>query len=444
MASPGAPWTRTRTAPLTSDAVLDRLQGLHPKVIDLSLDRVEALLHRLDEPHRQLPPVIHVAGTNGKGSTIAYMRAILEAAGHAVHVFTSPHLVRFAERIRVAGRIIDEDALTALLEECEAANRGDAITFFEITTAAAFLAFARTSADVLLLETGLGGRLDATNVVDRPAACVITPISLDHPQFLGDDLAGVAFEKAGILKSGVPCAVAAQAPAATAVIGDRAAAVAAPLLVEGEDWSVEAGDDGLVFRGADGQSRTLPAPGLIGAHQVGNAGLALAAIDLLDAVAVTDAARARGLQGADWPGRLHHVTSGNLVDRLPEDWQMWVDGGHNPAAGAALAAWAAGLDGGPLHLIVGMMTGKDATGFLAPLAPHAADLCAVSVPGEDGGLPAVEVAAAAATLGLDAAVAADVRGALDDLARDASGPARILVTGSLYLVGSVLRENGPA
>ena len=431
-----------RTAPLNNDVVLDRLQGLHPKVIDLSLDRVEALLHRLGEPHRRLPPVVHVAGTNGKGSTIAYVRAILEAAGHAVHVFTSPHLVRFAERIRLAGKIIDEDVLTALLEECEAANGGVPITFFEITTAAAFLAFARAPADVLLLETGLGGRLDATNVVDRPAACVITPISLDHPQFLGDDLAGIAFEKAGILKPRVPCAVAAQAPAAAAVIGARAAAVEARLLVQDEAWSIEADGDSLVFRGADGRRRTLPTPGLIGAHQVGNAGLALAAIDLLDALPVADEARARGLQGADWPGRLHHVTRGALVDRLPAGCELWVDGGHNPAAGSVLAAWAAGLDGGPLYLIVGMMTGKDAAGFLAPLAPHAADLRAVTVPGEEGSLPAADVAAAAGTLGLDAAVAADVRSALDDFVIGASGPGRILVTGSLYLVGSVLRENG--
>ena len=441
---PMRPHRRPRTAPLTdqSDVVLDRLQGLHPKIIDLSLDRVEILLRRLGNPHHDLPPVVHVAGTNGKGSVIANLRAILEAAGYAVHVFTSPHLVRFAERIRIAGRLINEDALQAVLEECEAANTGDPITFFEITTAAAFLAFVRAPADVLLLETGLGGRLDATNVIARPAATVITPVSHDHQQFLGDDLGGIAFEKAGILKAGVPGVIAAQVPVVADVIAARAAEIGAPLLVQDKDWSVAAAGASLVFQGVDGARRVQPAPNLVGAHQFGNAGVALAALDALAELPVTDAARAAGLGAAEWPGRLHPITGGVLADSLPADWELWVDGGHNLAAGQVLAAWAAGLGERPLHLVVGMMTGKDPAAFLAPLAPYIAGVHAVAIPGEDGTLPAENVATAARTLGLDTRVADDVRGAFIDVATNAAGPARVMVTGSLYLVGSVLRDNG--
>ncbi|HVH03801.1 MAG TPA: folylpolyglutamate synthase/dihydrofolate synthase family protein, partial [Amaricoccus sp.] len=346
-----------------SDRVLDRLTALHPKVIDLSLGRIERLLAALGHPERRLPSVVHVAGTNGKGSVVAMLRAGLEASGARVHVYTSPHLARFHERIRIAGALIDEDALVALLERCEAANAGAPITFFEITTAAAFLAMAETPADFALLEVGLGGRLDATNVVEAPRLSVVTPVSLDHQQYLGETLAEIAAEKAGILKPGVACLVGHQAPEALAAIEARAAAVGAPLAVANRDWQVWEEHGRMAFLDEAGLL-DLPRPRLIGAHQVANAGIALAA---LRALRVDEAACAAAVTRAEWPARLQRLRHGPLVDAAGAA-ELWLDGGHNPAAGEALAEALSRLPPRRLHLVCGMLNTKDVEGFLRPLA----------------------------------------------------------------------------
>ena len=424
--------------------ILERLTRLHPKVIDLSLERIERLLDRLDNPHLKLAPVVHVAGTNGKGSTLAFLRAALEAAGKRVHVYTSPHLVRFNERIRLGGEIVADRVLSALLEECEAANAGEPITFFEITTAAAFLAFARAPADVVLLETGLGGRLDATNLIPVPAACAITPVSLDHQHFLGDTLAQIAGEKAGILKPGVACAVAAQAPEALAVIEARARAVGAPLFLEGRDWTIARRGNGLEYADAHG-ARALPLPSLPGAHQTGNAGLALAVLTLLDrrGFGISETARAQGIARAEWPARLQRLTRGALAALLPSGWELWLDGGHNPAAGAALAAEAAiWARERPLHLVFGMINSKDVAGFLAPLVPHVRSLQALPIPGEANAVPAGTLAGIARKLGIAAEAAPDATAAIKALVAQAPVPSRILICGSLYLAGTILADNG--
>jgi len=427
-------------APLGRDPVLDRLTRLHPKLIDLSLDRVEALLDRLGRPHERMPPVVHVAGTNGKGSVVAFLRAMLEAAGLRVHAYISPHLVRFNERIRVAGRLIDDDHLTALLEECERVNGGAPVTFFEITTAAAMLAFARAPADVTLLETGLGGRLDATNTVRRPLLTVITPVSMDHMQYLGDTVEKIAAEKAGIMKAGVPCLTAAQGRKVSRVLDGRAAAVGAPLLVEGRDWFVLGRDEGMLFCEGGG-SLALPRPALPGKHQLHNAGLAVACVRRLEGFSVPEAAVAAGLRSVEWPARLQRLTHGPLVAPLPEGWELWLDGGHNPGAGRALAEHFRHWRDRPLHLVFGMLGGKDPVGYLKPLAPAVTRLRAVAIPGEATGLPAEKAALAAGMVAIAAAPAAGVEAAIRDLVAADARPARILICGSLYLAGTILRDN---
>ncbi|WP_126975102.1 bifunctional folylpolyglutamate synthase/dihydrofolate synthase [Frigidibacter oleivorans] len=412
------------------------MMALHPKVIDLTLDRVWRLLAALGHPERDLPPVIHVAGTNGKGSTQAMIRAGLEARGDRVHAYTSPHLARFHERIRVAGALIDEAALTALLDECWQANDGAPITFFEITTCAAFLAFARIPADWTLLEVGLGGRLDATNVVDRPRLTVITPVSIDHQQFLGETLAEIAGEKAGILKRGVPCIVGPQAEAALEVIERQAARLGAPLLTFGEHWHAREEDSRLVYQDETGLL-DLPLPNLPGPHQIHNAGAALAALRALGA---GEAACEAAVTRAEWPARMQRLRHGPLVDLAPQA-ELWLDGGHNPAAGEALAATLARMPRRPTHLVVGMLNTKDIAGYLRPLAAHADSLTAISIPGEANTLPAEATEAAARAAGIAAATAASLREALSGIASAEPG-ARILICGSLYLAGHVLRENG--
>ena len=420
----------------SSDRVLERLMSLHPKIIDLTLGRVERLLAALGHPERRLPPVIHVAGTNGKGSTVAMIRAGLEARGDRVHVYTSPHLARFHERIRVAGDLIDEDRLIALLERCEEANGGEPITFFEITTAAAFLAFAETPADHTLLEVGLGGRLDATNVIDAPRLCVITPVSLDHQQYLGDTVTAIAGEKAGILKPGVTCIVGPQSDEGLEAIGRRAAGIGSPLLVQGQDWQVWEEHGRLAFQDTAGLV-DLPLPTLIGAHQVENAGIALA---VLRALGADETACAAALTRAEWPARLQHLRHGPLVDAA-NPAELWLDGGHNPAAGIALAEALGRLTARPLHLICGMLNTKDVSGFLRPLAAHAKHLHAVSIPGEAATLSADQTVAAARAVGLQAEPATSVTEAVTAIA--ATDPkARILICGSLYLAGRVLAGNG--
>ncbi|WP_119167190.1 bifunctional folylpolyglutamate synthase/dihydrofolate synthase [Algihabitans albus] len=421
----------------SSDAVLERLTRLHPKIIDLSLGRIERLLSRLGRPDRRLPPVVHVAGTNGKGSVIALLRAMLEADGQRVHVYTSPHLVRFHERIRLAGEPVPETDLLALLEICEAANGEASITFFEITTAAAFLAFAQSPADVLLLEVGLGGRLDATNVIARPALTAITPVSMDHMQYLGETLPEIALEKAGILKPDVTAVIARQRPEAAAVIAARAAEVGAPLLRRDQEWEVVPQADG--FRLRDGaETLQLPHPALIGAHQLDNAGQAAVLARRLGLPATAIAA---GLRSVRWPARLQHLTTGPLVAALPQGWQLWLDGGHNAQAGEMLAAEAAGWSD-PLDLVYGMLNTKAAADFLRPLAGSVRRLRAVAIPGEANSLSAEEAAAHARACGIAAAPAGDLEQAVAELMASAERPARILICGSLYLAGKVLAEHG--
>ncbi len=424
------------TAGPGSDAILARMMALHPKIIDLTLDRVWRLLAALGHPERDLPPVIHIAGTNGKGSTLAMIRAGLEAEGKRVHAYTSPHLARFHERIRLAGRLIDEPDLTAILDECCAANRGEPITYFEITTCAALLAFARTPADYTLLEVGLGGRLDATNVVDRPALTVITPVSYDHQQYLGETLAEIAAEKAGILKRLVPCVVGPQEEAALEVIEARAARLGAPLMVHRQHWHAYTERGRLTFQDERGLL-DLPLPNLPGPHQIENAGAALAALRHLGAgEAAYDAAVTR----AEWPARMQRLRHGPLSESAP-GIELWLDGGHNPAAGRAIAATLAQMPPRPTWAICGMLNTKDVAGFMAPLAGHLRGLIAVSIPGEAATLPAEATAEAAATAGLDAETAASVEAALATIAaRDPS--ARVLICGSLYLAGAILRANG--
>jgi dihydrofolate synthase/folylpolyglutamate synthase len=410
------------------------MMSLHPKVIDLVLDRVWRLLGRLDHPERALPPVIHVAGTNGKGSTVAMLRAGLEAAGQSCHVYTSPHLVRFHERIRLAGDLIGEADLTALLDECLAANGPDPITYFEITTVAALLAFARRPADWTLLEVGLGGRLDATNVVDRPAACVITPVSMDHEQFLGDTLAAIAFEKAGILKRGVTAVIGPQQDEALEVIEAQAARVGAPLLVHGQHWHVTRERDRLVYQDETGL-RDLPLPVLPGAHQLGNAGMAIA---ILRHLGQPDTALDGAVSRADWPARMQRLST-HASARRHVGLELWLDGGHNPDAGRAIAAVLADLPPRPTVLVCGMLNTKDIGGYLRPLAGVADRLIAVPIPDAPATLAAGDTAAAARAAGLDAIEADSVAAALESVARE-TPHARVLICGSLYLAGSVLAE----
>ncbi len=419
-----------------SDLILERMMTLHPKVIDLTMDRVHRLLAVLDHPERRLPPVIHIAGTNGKGSTQAMIRAGLEAGGASVHAYTSPHLARFHERIRLAGELISEPALTALLDECVSANGPDEITFFEITTCAAFLAFARTPADFTLLEVGLGGRLDATNVVDRPALTIITPVSLDHQQYLGDTVALIAAEKAGIIKRGVPVIVGPQDEAGLEAIEAKAERMGAPVLAFGQHWHVTEERGRLIYQDERGLL-DLPLPNLPGPFQVQNAGAAIAA---LRALGRDEVACEAAVTRAYWPARMQRLRQGPLVDSAPKV-ELWLDGGHNPAGGEAVAATLARMPKRETHLICGMLNTKDVLGYMRPLAGQVTQLHAVSIPGEKNTLPAEVTADAAKAAGIKATTADSVAEALTEIAAK-SPEARVLICGSLYLAGSILRENG--
>jgi dihydrofolate synthase/folylpolyglutamate synthase len=430
------------SGPQSSDAILDRLLSLHPKIIDLTLDRVWHLLADMGDPQRNLPPVVHIAGTNGKGSTLAMIRAGMEAASKTVHAYTSPHLARFHERIRIAGELISEPALAAILEECERVNGARPITFFEITTVAAYVAFARAQADFALLEVGLGGRLDATNVIDHPVLTVITPVSIDHQQYLGEALAEIAFEKAGILKPGIPCIVGPQADAAREVIEARAAELGAPLFIHGQDWMVHAEHGRLVYEDTRGLL-DLDLPALIGAHQFENAGAAVAA---LRALGFGETACRAALSDAVWPARMQRLTHGPLVELMPQGATLWLDGGHNAAAGEAIGAVVAEIAArtpAPLWLITGMLDTKAAEDFLRPLARHVEGVLTVTIPDTIAAIPAEDLAARARATGLQAHPADSVAQALERIiAEAASGHLRVLICGSLYLAGAVLQENG--
>jgi dihydrofolate synthase/folylpolyglutamate synthase len=403
------------------EPVIARLHHLHPRLIDLSLDRLQRLLAQLGHPERRLPPVIHVAGTNGKGSTCAFIRAAAEAAGLRTHVYTSPHLVRFNERFRIAGQLVSDDALAATMEHIEQVNDGAAITVFEVITAAAFALFADTPADLCVLEVGLGGRGDATNVM-VPAACAVTSISLDHREMLGDTLALIAAEKAGIFKPGIPAVTGEQPQAALAALD-----AVGPVRARGREWWIEPQGAGLRYADAEGEVE-LPSLGLPGLHQVDNAGIAVAAIR----AARLPVASFAGLSQAEWPARMQRL-HGRLAALVPGR-ELWLDGGHNPGAGDALAAHLAGW--GPTHLIVGMKQAKDTAEFLRPLLPHAASLWAVAEPEQHLALPVEAIIAASGGLARPGPTVADALRSLD------ATPGRVLVCGSLYLAGEVLKLDG--
>ncbi|WP_029058199.1 bifunctional folylpolyglutamate synthase/dihydrofolate synthase [Stappia stellulata] len=427
-------------------AILDRLLALHPREIDLSLGRMERLLEALGRPQDRLPPTIHIAGTNGKGSTTAFMRAILEAAGLKVHVYTSPHLVAFNERIRIAGRLVDDARLIGALDACEQANAGAEITFFEVTTAAAMLLFSEEPADVLLLEVGLGGRLDATNVIDAPLASVITPISMDHERYLGETLAGIAAEKAGILKAGAPAVIAPQAEAARAVIEQLAGTLGAPLAAFGEAFLAWEENGRLVYQDEEGLM-DLPHPRLTGRHQAVNAGMAIAALRQAGRLPDPDTI-GRGLLSVDWPGRLQPLMHGPVLDLCPPDAELWLDGGHNPGAGAVIAAEMALQEercDRPLYLVSGMLKTKDPVGFFQPFAGLARHVATIPLASTDAYRTPQDLAAAATDAGLSTTAFSSLEGALANVRaraeEDGTAP-RVLICGSLYLAGEILSKNG--
>jgi dihydrofolate synthase/folylpolyglutamate synthase len=407
------------------------------------------LLDALGHPEEQLPPVIHVAGTNGKGSTIAFMRAVLEAAGLRVHVYTSPHLVRFNERFRLGaegeGRLVLDEELAGAFNECERVNAGAPITVFEITTAAGLLLFSRHPADVMLLEVGMGGRLDATNVVDRLLAAVITPVSFDHVEHLGDTVGKIAAEKAGILKPSVPAIVAAQPREALLAIERQAARVKAPIRIAGEDWTATEERGRLVYQD-DAGLLDLPAPRLYGRHQFENAGVAIAALRAVGSLKLTPAAFEAGIAKADWPARMQRLSQGRLAALTPPGGELWLDGGHNADGGRAVANALADLEervSRPLVLIVGMLSTKDCESFLRNFAGLAHRIVAVSIPHQDKSFSADTIAAVAHDVGIPAQMSTDLEGALAAINRFDLDPApRILITGSLYLAGAVLAANG--
>ncbi|HEY4986710.1 MAG TPA: folylpolyglutamate synthase/dihydrofolate synthase family protein [Bradyrhizobium sp.] len=431
-----------------STAVLERLLALHPKKIDLALDRILRLLHELGDPQKRMPPTIHVAGTNGKGSVCAFSRSMLESQGLRVHMHISPHLVRFHERIRIAGKEISEDELVATLEECERVNDGRPITYFEITDAAMFLAFSRHHADALVLEVGLGGKFDATNVIDRPAMTVIQPVGLDHQEFFGTDIRNIAAEKAGIIKPGVPVVIGPQEDAALEVILKRADQLSAPAYVFGQDFSAHQEHGRMVYQDEHGLL-DLPLPKLIGRHQIENAAVAIAGLRHAGLGWGQDKAVEKGLRTVDWPARLQRLTRGPLVDMAPKGSEIWLDGGHNPHCAAAVSRAVADLEERserPLYLICGMLRTKDASGFLQAFRGLARHVVTVNIPGEPASLGAGALYDAARSAGLDAAPAEDLEDAMLQLhawarAHPKEPPPRILICGSLYLAGQVLVEN---
>ena len=427
------------------EAALNRIAARRPRIIDLSLDRVYAALARLGDPHRALPPVFHVAGTNGKGSTIAFLRAVLEAAGKSVHVYTSPHLVRFNERIILCGEEISDDRFIAALEKVDRAVGEEKLTYFETVTCAGFLAFAESPADYLLLEVGLGGRLDATNVINRPLAALVAPVDMDHEQFLGRTIGEVAAEKAGIFRKGAPAVIGRQSPEAMAVLLRRAEEQGAEPYAMGRDWDAFPDRGRLVFQD-DAGLLDLDPPRLPGAHQFDNAGLAIAALRAAG-LSIDQERMSRGVVSAVWPGRLQRLTRGPLIDLASELLidapEIWLDGGHNPHAGRALARVMADMEARaprPLVLIAGMQTNKDAAGYFANFAGIVRRVIAVSAD-HDSAAPAQEIATAAAKAGLQALAGDTVVEAVRMACTETEIAPRILICGSLYLAGEVLRDN---
>jgi dihydrofolate synthase/folylpolyglutamate synthase len=430
------PSARERSQDARVDGILERLLGLYPRVIDLNLGRLQALLGKLGDPHKRLAPVLHVAGTNGKGSTCAFARAMAEAAGLRCQVYTSPHLIDFNERIRLTDGLVSHERLAETLERVERANAGAPITVFEVITAAAFVLFAEDPADLCILEVGLGGRGDATNVIERPLVSAITSISIDHREFLGDTVELIAAEKAGIMRAGVPTVTGAQTGAVRAALKAEAETRGTPLLVRGWNWTVTPGADGFTFADSLGTLH-LPPPTLAGSFQLDNAGIAIAALRA-SGLPIPDAAIAEGLRRAEWPGRLQRL-SGALAGLLPEGWELWLDGAHNPGGGLALASQLDAWRERPLHLVIGMKQGKDAVEFLGPLLPFADSVWAVAEPDQHLALPVPEVIAASGGV---ARAGGRVAEALRQIAaeREPNTPARVLICGSLYLAGALLRQ----
>jgi dihydrofolate synthase/folylpolyglutamate synthase len=424
--------------------VIARLSALHPKRIDLSLDRMHRVLARLQNPEKKVPPVIHVAGTNGKGSTVAYLRAVLETAGLDVHAFTSPYLVRINECFRLAGTLVGDDELQAAFERVEEANAGEPLTFFEAKTAAAFCLFAQHPADVLLLEVGLGGRLDSTNVIEAPLASVITPLSMDHMEFLGDTLTAIAGEKAAIIKRNVPVITAEQPGEAMTVIEAQSRRMRAPLHAAGQQWHVSIERGRLVYQDERGLM-DLAAPRLFGRHQFDNAGLAIATLRAIETMKLSHAAY-EGIANAEWPARMQCLSTGRLIGLGPPGCEIWLDGGHNAEGGRVAAAALGDLEervSRPLVVIAGMMASKDAKAFLANFAGLTRHIMAVEIPDQDKAMPPDRLADAARSLGMRVEIAGSVEAALRSIAKLAyEVPPRILITGSLYLAGPVLAMNG--
>jgi dihydrofolate synthase/folylpolyglutamate synthase len=435
--------------PSPLDELIARLSALHPKRIDLGLERMQRLLERLDHPERKLPPVIHIAGTNGKGSTLAYLRAIMEAAGLRVHAYTSPYLVRINESFRLGrvggGVLVGDDELQTALAHCERINAGAPLTFFEAKTAAAFCLFAQHAADVLLLEVGLGGRLDSTNVIEAPLATVIAPISMDHTDFLGDTLTSIAGEKAAIIRRGVPVISAEQPVEAMTVIEAQANRMRAPLHAAGEGWHVGVERGRLVYQDDRGLM-DLAAPKLFGRHQFDNAGLAIATLRAIETLKVPSAAFEAGIVNAEWPARMQRLSTGALLEQAPRGCEIWLDGGHNAEGGRVVAAALGDLEervSRPLVVIAGMMANKDAGDFLANFAGLTRHIIAVEIPHQDNAMPPGRLADAARALGMRVEIAEGVEAALRALTHLAyEVPPRILITGSLYLAGHVLSLNG--
>jgi len=423
--------------------VLERVTRLHPREIDLSLKRIERLMGELGNPENKLPPVIHVAGTNGKGSTIAFMRSIFEACSYKVHVYTSPHLVEFVERIRIAGDLPDEAALARLMEDIEEINGDKPITYFEFVTATAILAMSRVPADITLLETGLGGRLDATNIVRSPLITVLTPISIDHTKFLGNSLVEIAAEKAAIMKNGRPCVSAIQEPCVERVIHECARDHHVDIYLENRDWAVSSDDLGRLKFESERVQWTMPCPALPGEHQLQNAGLALAAIEL-SGLTIPSPALSHGMRSVEWPARGQLLKYGPLVDQLPHGWELWLDGAHNDAAAAVLASMIEKWQDTPVYVIAGMMNKRPARSFFRSIVAVADGVVTVSIPNHENSYSAEELATEIKTLGCsNVDFSSTINDALKVVTEICSNPrARIMITGSLYLAGEVLKQNG--
>jgi dihydrofolate synthase/folylpolyglutamate synthase len=441
------------TAPIVSlaDAEIEKLMGLHPKGYDLSLERIRRLLEVLGNPHLKLPPVIHVAGTNGKGSASAFCRALLEAQGLSVHVHTSPHLVRWHERYRIGvkggrGQIVDDALFADALRRVAEANGGKPITVFEILTAVTFILFSEQPADVVVLEVGLGGRFDATNVVEKPAVCIVQPISLDHQAYLGDRVELIAAEKAGIMKRGVPVVIGHQEfDGAKDVLISTAERLGCPLAVFAQDFLAYEEFGRLVYQDEFGLM-DLPLPRLPGRHQIGNAATAIRAVKAAGYL-VTEEIAEKAMLSVEWPGRLQRLTEGRLVERAPQGAEIWLDGGHNPGAGEVIAEAMAAMEerqARPLHLVIGMINTKDPIGFFRAFVDIAHNVYTVPITGSDVGLDPVALAQSAAEAGLKALPMGSLGQALDAIRERSEGgiPPRIMIGGSLYLAGNVLAENG--